>query len=205
MTPPPARTGRTALSHDELLLLDFLHKCFVPEHCLTREKYPEHMNVSYSHALDDAALHATLERLRARGLVERRRSRKHRFNAYRVTERGGGVWALERRPLWKLYVIDSARIVREDVAQLDVSSPSASIASAFVQVAIDINLYVPLGEIHRRGGPPARLFHWKTFPTVTTLTVRVELEQLLSPDWAQYERRRTWWRNLRELQTLRTG
>ena len=65
----PRRTRGTGLTYDQLLLFDFLFPWSVPERCLRREVYSFHMNVGYSHNLDDGQLQETLLRLSERGLV----------------------------------------------------------------------------------------------------------------------------------------
>ena len=68
------RTGHTRLTDDELMLFDALFSVWVAPDSLRRQHFREFHNLPYEHGLDDTALEQTLSRLRAAGLVRRKRT-----------------------------------------------------------------------------------------------------------------------------------
>src|SRR6185503_7288795 len=108
--PLPGRTGRTPLTDDELLLFDFLFPHFARLESLRREAYVSHMNVRYTHTLDQLALKETVAKLMTAGWLASRRPRRlaaqRRADTslyYGLTPAGGRLWELERMPPWKQY------------------------------------------------------------------------------------------------------
>ena len=64
------RSRATSLTDDEVLLFDFLSESPVHARHLHRDAYAFHMNVGWTHDLDDDALARTLRELVERGLLE---------------------------------------------------------------------------------------------------------------------------------------
>lgn len=108
----PRRTNATNLSDDELLLFDFLFDQSLSFHHLRIEDYSFHMNCLYSHSLTDADLELTLASLVARGFLNCRVGKIWRMETrnyvdgkiYTMTDSGGHLWELARRPDWDRYV-----------------------------------------------------------------------------------------------------
>jgi hypothetical protein len=198
----PARTKRTSLTDDELLLFDFMFDVFVPFHVLSREAYRIHMNVGYTHRLEDDELRRTLHGLQRRKLVRRKRGRGDW--CYGLTAHGGKMWTLERRPVWSKYV--SAWVSSDDSGTefwLEISSPSTKTAEAFLATATETRLYFPFGAVHQQHRGRSRLLYWKTFPRITLLKVRTNEVDLPKTDWKRYAKERIWWRFVGEIQALK--
>lgn len=118
---PFARTGESAVSDDELMILDALFDMWMPLGCLTRDRYREICGYDYCHSLPDSELLGVVARLVACGLVQVARGcddqgrpiRTGRdepidWNADRLclTPKGGGVWEAERDPDWERFCAD---------------------------------------------------------------------------------------------------
>ena len=106
------RTGRTRLTDDELMLFDALFSMWVAPDSLRRQHFREFHNLPYEHGLDDTALGQTLSRLRAAGLVRRKRTRVAATGRVLIwlglTTKGGALWTRERRPDWSRYRTDAS-------------------------------------------------------------------------------------------------
>ena len=101
MDSPPQRTNLTDLTTDQLLLFDFLFQYRLFERQLRRDVYPLHLNVNYSHGLDDEELSASLKSLEHRGDVTSCETEEGR--QWELTPAGGHKWELERNPCWSTY------------------------------------------------------------------------------------------------------
>jgi hypothetical protein len=62
----PRRSGVTELSDDEFLLFDLLFTVGVENAFLRQQAYPVHMNLRYTHGLDDGQLEGTVQSLQSR-------------------------------------------------------------------------------------------------------------------------------------------
>ena len=201
MSVRPRRTGVTSLSEDELLLFDFMFDSDVPEHMLRREAYPLHMNVEYSHTLDDQALRETLRRLAAHGLV--RHAEDQGNPQWGLTAIGGCQWELERNPQWNAYCMDFSRDLRSGPAHCVVVSPDRSTAERFWTAAIAV-AYWSLADPRVRHWRIERhqLIPWRVFPELHVVAARGVVDNESGIDWHEYEARRTWWRCVQELNSL---
>ncbi|MEL7267369.1 MAG: hypothetical protein AAFP69_21525 [Planctomycetota bacterium] len=88
---------------DQIPLFDLLFQFRCLEHQLGREQYAIHMNVNYSHLLEDDALRDTLIALEHRGDVA-----KYPLGcgeAWVLTPAGGRKWELERIPDFQLFAL----------------------------------------------------------------------------------------------------
>ena len=200
------RTGRTRLTDDELMLCDALFDVWVDPSSLRRQHFREFTNLPYEHGLDDTALGQTLSRLRAAGLVRRRRTRAAATGRVLIwlglTAKGGALWTRERRPVWARYCTDASWPTRgTDRWVLSVQSPALGTARAFLATATDCGLYDADprdATVRRRERRP--LIPWRVFATVYEL--RVPLRTSLGGadyDPVKYNRRRVWWRSIAEL------
>ena len=211
----PARTGKTSLTDDELLLFDFLFNCKAAFHHLRMENYGIHLNVLYTHNLQRRALEKTIGALIKSGLLFRD-DFEHPFaqmenyppdewTYYGLTEAGGRLWEAEREPVWECYCIEYSWIDEEsDKWRLTVRSPSLRIARAFLGVTREIGMYeVDIELLKTRTDNVEQPIPWKTFPKVYELTAPLLADSNSSYDWDHYERNRTWWGTITELATLR--
>lgn len=205
------RTGTTCLSNDELILFDALFDVSDTFEALRRDEFQTAHNLPHTHGLDDGSLERTLSRLRANGLLRRRRSRRKSLRSgtpltwYTLTAKGGSLWARERRPRWSRFCTDSSWPVQSsDRWLLSVQSPSLRTAKAFLAVATQCGLYDadPTTAVVRRHND-RRLVPWHVFRTVFELRLRLRRSEsgtLFDP--AAYERERNWWRSVVDLTTL---
>lgn len=201
----PARTGRTSLTDDELLLFDFMFDVFVPLHVLTREAYPIHMNVGYTHQLEDEALNLTIQNMQERGLIRSRRARGRL--GFTLSPQGGRLWSIERQPLWKKYLRAEggyAGAAREkaygDCQLLVIASPTKAVVNAYLSSALQAGLHVALGEFRAGVRDSFRLVPWKRPSRVYTM--RGLVKDPPQVQWALLEQHRCWWKNVSELATL---
>jgi hypothetical protein len=198
--PLPKRTGQTELSDDELLLFDFLFDTWVPFGALVRDAYIVHMNVRYSHRLEDNALRETLERLIASKLVTTWTIKRpqHRSINYSLTAKGGRLWEKERQPDWNRFCTSTHL-----ESELVVTSPSLQTAETFVRAWHECGLDTcDLSQMHHEHRSSEKLVPWKSFTDIYEVHVPYVRDEL-GGDWACYEGKRQWWRSITELDTLR--
>lgn len=198
----PPRTGTTVLSDDELLLMDFLFRSWVGERFLRREEYPIHMNVRYTHGLDDDALSRTLRRsvdtgiFACEGLQDERR--------YSLTPQGGAMWEAERKPSWSHYCQSGFRYTPSHGQRVRLFSPELDTIERFLSIAEQTSYYndLPRRRRHRELSSYS-LLPWKIFPTVHVVLLSLP-KQPWPPttDWKRMEEGRTWWGHVSELVAL---
>ena len=200
------RTGRTRLDDDELMLFDALFDVWVGPDSLRRQHFREFSNLPYEHGLDDTALERTLSRLRAAGLVRRRRTHVAATGRVMVwlglTAKGGALWTRERRPDWARYCTDASWPTRgADRWVLSVQSPRLGTARAFLAAATECGLYDAdprHAVVRRRERRP--LIPWRVFATVYEIRVPLRGSSGVVPYHAvEYDRRRFWWSTVAEL------
>jgi hypothetical protein len=197
----PRRSRATALTDDELLLLDFMFEWHVPERMLRRDVYPLHMNVDYCHGLDDHELRKTLQRLSESGLVAE--SPADDDNTWSLTPLGGKQWELERQPRWDAYCQDLQKWHRSGRRLGIVVSPNRETAERFLSVASAAGLWG-----FRDAAPRYfcitrhELIPWREFPAIHVFAARTNSNDDAEVDWDFYETHRTWWRSVGELDSL---
>jgi hypothetical protein len=196
----PPRTGATSLSDDELLLMDFLFNCSARIRFLRRQVYRIHMNVRYTHGLDDDALSCTLERNVKAGLFACRSFEGE--SVYSLTPEGGGMWEAERKPIWPQYVHDyGSRPTPSGVERVRVLSPEMATIESFLAIAEESRYYTDVPQRRRyRALSNYQLVPWKAFPTVHVVFIRLP-KQSWPPltNWKQFMESRTWWSHISDL------
>jgi hypothetical protein len=198
----PRRTHETSLTDDELLLFDFMFDVRVPQRALTQDAYPFHMNVRYSHALDDQGLRETLDSLARRGLVVR--SVEDSKTLWSLTPLGGEQWERERKPLWHAYCTEFDGTLRSGKSLLMVLSPERATAENFWNVGSKTRVWEVGNEQPRYWRiQNHRLIPWRSFPAIHVLVARGASYADAETDWEAYEANRTWWRGITELDRLR--
>ncbi|WP_146106358.1 hypothetical protein [Desulfobulbus oralis] len=192
----PKRTKITHLSNGELFILDFLalegRSNFKN---LCEENYSIHMNVEYSHDFNDRELLRVLNTLKYEQYIT------FNNNYYQITKKGGGIWAIERTPIWNRYCIDSSYEDSTNII-IDFLCTDKNIGYKFAKTSIESNLYhtlsdnLVLNEIY-----PGSLLYWKSFPKEYTWRDICHVNEVQEEvDWDTYHRNREWWRTLDELQ-----
>lgn len=204
---PPKRTGKSDLSDNELLLFDMMFDCNASKTQLSSSVYAEHMNCDYNHSLDDTDLNQTIEKLLSRKLIQRigntLDSNKPR---YTLSETGGELWEIERKPDWQCFVATSQK-------ELGNFSTGSIIAWCTDEIVgrlclgsmFSAGLITPTGSIRGRASHSKRLVPWKSFPVVYSLRCSTSdnINHWPKPvEWDAYEKSRCWWRTIAELQTL---
>jgi hypothetical protein len=207
MNQAPPRTGRTSLTDAELYLFDAMFDHRERLGVLRREEFATALNLPYTHDLDRVALEAVVRRLAGARLLRLRRAggRPDLGPWVELTPEGGRLWELEREPQWLRFCMDSSRPEgRRGTWVLRIRASDARIADDFLETAQACGLYWP--ELHRlsRRQVTAAVVPWK--PRGLLVELRVPLWPAEAApgvtDWACYEDRRTWWRNIPELATL---
>lgn len=190
------RTSSTALTDDELCVLDFAVTLGHPlvRH-LDQGAYSAHMNVPYTHgASTETTLHALLLGMVASGhlaVVEPGTDLAPQRRLW-LTERGLEAWECERRPDWTKVLLDS---LADSV--LSVLSPSQELNCAFLAVAQEAGLHDFVGRFGHRPASFEIVPH-KRLDGVES-RCRIADGPSWRADWGLYEARRTWWRTLGEL------
>jgi len=207
---PPRRTGATDLTDDELLLFDALFSCPWPMFALRRLEYGFHLNVGYSHNLDDDGLLAGIEALVERGLMatdfrDPCEGRNLRYCA--LTAAGGEQWECERRPDWSKFCSDSY-----PEGHVEIDAYCTATAEAYmhaIEQCHDESLDIARAVFRRfeTGGRsrPWPLISWRASALDYTLVVPVIESKVLQPHEKKredYEARRWWWRTISELAML---
>jgi predicted transcriptional regulator len=196
------RTKETGLSEEELLILDILFDARDTFEALTRENYASWHNLPYSHNLETNVLRDMISRLVESGIISPHTSDFDSKVFYGLTEAGGKLWEAERVPNWERYCADHST---DETGQwmLTVESPSIATAQAFVKCANQCRLYgFKQDEVRTMTLIEERpsIIYWKVFSTVCSMSVLIyAMLDANHVDWHEYERRRSWWRNLAEL------
>jgi hypothetical protein len=197
----PRRSGITQLTDDELLLFDFMFDTLLERRFLERDVYSFHMNVPYSHKLDSEQLRETLLRLAAQGLVAA--TTQGNVLRWSLTHLGGSQWELERKPCWDAYISGaSERTLRTGRNAIMVLSPNQATAEMFWDIGLETRLW-RVGSEQRRYWRihNHRLIPWRDFSAIHVLAAR-DSSYCDETDWEAYDAKRTWWRNIRELDSL---
>lgn len=197
------RTYKTNLTDEELLILDVLFDENDTFEALVKENYGSWHNLPYSHHLETGALQDLIDKLLGNEIIISHSSGPDNRIFYGLTEAGGKLWELERVPDWERYCIDSSAPDENEHWVLQVESSSITTARAFLDCASDCRLY----RFHQDDiriitlkNEKISTIDWRMFPTVCSISVPTDpLPNGNVTDWNEYESRRTWWRDLREL------
>lgn len=200
MTQLPARTGITDLTDDQLLLFDFLWDCYVPRRFLDSGSYSIHMNVAYSHGLTGKQIDRTIEQMFERNLITCRESCP---DAFTLTPKGGAIWEAERQPDWSRYIAEHGS---HNDRRLSLVTVSEDVGRHYIGGLFAAGLIVPTDRIKCRTIGNHWLTTWKRVSVAKLLRVQIRGDEpTLFIDWPVYESCRNWWRNITELNTLRSN
>ena len=197
------RTKETNLSEEELLILDVLFDATDTFESLARENYASWHNLPYSHTLETSVLGDLINRLVEHGIIKSHPSGVEDRIFYGLTKLGGELWEVERVPNWERYCADYSTEDETGYWMLSVESPSSATAQAFMDCATHCGLYgFKQDEIRTTTlvEEQPTIIYWKDFSTVYSMSVPTSaLPGTSQVDWHEYERTRSWWRNLTEL------
>ncbi len=204
----PPRTNKSDLSDDELLLFDMMFDGNASASQLSSNVYSLHLNCLYSHSLDDAELHETLNSLLSRKLIvpigDPLKSNETR---YALTEKGGRMWELERKPDWQRYVSTLQKeLGMFPTGSITVFCLNRDTGRKCLGAMFAAGMITPGGPIRTRSTFDKRLMPWKNFSHVHVLRCRTLDNVRSSPrpiEWDVYELTRSWWRSIGELIALR--
>lgn len=210
----PKRTNATELTDNELLLFDFLFDTSLAFHHMRIDDYSFHMNCRYSHSLDDERLRATLCSLVDRRLLNE--SIGPIFNVetrhwshgprYTLTVLGGSLWDRERKPDWNGFVATAHwELGLNCRGMIRIMCSDEGIGRMCLGSMFGAGLVSPIGRIRVRTIWNARLLPWKTFDRVYSIRCKTNdsIDDAPVPtDWRVYNARRTWWRDIQELDSL---
>lgn len=222
----PRRTHQTALTDDELVLLDALFDKHVYFEHLQADGFHDTFFLGYTHGLSDDHLQRTLDRWVAEAILRtyphteglRPVSKLWGRTKYALTAAGGRLWELERQPKWDRYCTDSYWKDEETGEWwIAVESPSQATARAFLEVPTrcgEESYDLDRATTVTRGGDS--LLSWKTFPKVYEVRAPESAEGIFGGYDPEYdhpnnrarrrecvEDARTWWRDAAELDSLR--
>jgi hypothetical protein len=198
MEPHRRRTHATSLTDDELILLDCLFGCGAPAQFLRREGFEDMWNFA-SHSLNDDDLRKTIKRFVSCEFLE---VRKHADGSFLcMTARGGREWEAERLPVWHRFAGDGGGDFEMEPGKSHVTirATTPQTLDDFWTIGREIGYFTePSGLIERTTVKDAFLVPWKCFSEAFFLSA------VLKPrpwhvDWPEFNRRRTWWRTVNEM------
>ena len=175
---------------------------------LSGSAYAIHMNCEYNHLLGDDELSDVIDSLLSRNLIRLvGNSANSLVPIYSLTESGGELWELERRPLWNRYVATS----QNELGAFSAGSIVAlcvdeSVGRKCLGAMFASGLIAPTGAIRSRILYDRRILPWKSFPSVYALRCRTSDSVPHGPkpvEWDVYHSSRCWWRSIDELLSLR--
>ncbi len=199
METPPQRSGRSDLSDSELLLCDFLWKHSVRVRHLSDDVYPLHMNVRYSHGLNQTQLLTVLKRMLDRRFIAVSAHLADDQSFVTLTASGGARWELERNPRWDHFVSQRGNLADN---RLTVIAPSERLGRHYIGARIASDIEVQTGPIAVRRHVDLNLIPWRRFENLTVLRFSCYPTGSKHPLWDLYDERRLWWTTLAELSTL---
>jgi hypothetical protein len=197
------RTGVTSLSDDELILLDVLFGGFAPLRLLRRSTFVDQWACP-SHSLGDEELADTVNRFCETGILASEpfpsEANVHHIS-FGPTAHGGALWEAERTPIWDRYACESYG-GRTDSAGRDtvrIYALSASVRDDCWRIGGEVGMWSSdVRRVRFVQIPKYPLIHWKEFPQ--TYVAVGKIRDRLDCDWSAYDARRTWWRDVEELQ-----
>lgn len=204
MPQPLYRTRTTDLSDGELALLDVLLLHSADFHCLRDQRFVERF-MHCSHGYDDAALQKLLDNFCQRRIVK---FAEH-IGAFSMTEIGCDLWSSERSPVWEKFAAERYGEHRAGKETVSVVTTAAETLDEILTVGRELGMWqLDRARIRRTRIRNHELIAGRQFPilhvAVGVIRPYAEDEDFSEDHIWECERRRTWWRNVRELQKLVT-
>ena len=197
------RTHVTPLSDDELILLNVMFDCAVPLRMLQQSVFTDHWNRP-SHKLNDDQLCDTMNRFcEANSLASEPDTwRDETCLYYSFTPHGGELWEAERTPVWDRYAMDQygGRTDSSGRQTLLIRALSATIRDDLWRISGEVGMWSSdIGRVRFWQISRHVLIPWKTFPRIYVAVGKIR-DECRRCDLSLYESRRTWWRDVEELQ-----
>jgi hypothetical protein len=220
------RTHATSLSDDQLTLLDVLFNCTPPRGALLKDYiYGQFLR---RHSLEDEEVDSTLDGFLRQGWLSLTRvpldgSRLQGQPCFTMTTEGGRIWESERRPNWSRYLIDIYGGVPIEKESISIISTMAETGQNCWRIGFGTRYFDHgLSDRYRPGRfrqtiiRDYELLPWKTFDKLHVLVgileeptesfesqVTCDDYSIRRAEWeaniAEWELRRTWWRDVGEL------
>lgn len=195
------RTGVSALTNEELLILDIAAIDGGRRRQYRHAVFSEQWNYP-SHGFDDETLVQTLDRFETEGFVTSKTSfdrHGHPDRTVRLTEVGGSLWESERLPDWPRYVSDIYPRNRISIYGYSAETCQRYFAVACESGLVNYNNGRVITAVSQR-----RLIYWRPSQAVHLLCARgAELPGTsFNIDWDYFESHRSWWRFPNEIGTL---
>lgn len=198
----PFRTGKTALTNDDLILLGVLFDGGARIRNLYRDDFGAQWNLGYSHTLPDHELPCRMQSLCEQGILKTDVLYGQTF--FFMTPAGGELWSLERCPGWERYC---------SVRHTTTTSKARTLISAIAvsrEILEDFLTLTPMFRARHRTAVIAgdRMLSWRTFPKLYFgITTYVDFFSEEYPDdgeleryWARLKNERSWWGSVPDLQ-----
>jgi hypothetical protein len=196
------RTHATNLSEGELALLDVLFKYRADFRCLKHKGFELLFN-HRSHRFDNARLKEVLSDLCRRGVLQ--------FDAtnsvFSMTTEGCELWSLERCPVWERFASERYGQQLSGKETISIVATGADTLDEILTVGSSVGMWgdyfarVRIFQIRNHELLPSRKFPM-LHAAVVICKPFVHLGHSHDEDVLEYERRRTWWRNVNELQKV---
>jgi hypothetical protein len=192
----------TDLSDGELALLDVLLLYRANFYCLRDERFVARFMHS-SHGYDDAKLQKVLSSLCQRKVLKFDRQ----LNAFSMTELGCDLWSSERCPVWPKFAAERYGEHRSGKETVSIVATATDTLDEILTTGRELGMWqLDRAKVRRTRIRNHKLIAGRQFPilhvAVAVITPCAECEDFLYEDVSECERRRTWWRNVRELQRL---
>jgi len=199
------RTRTTNLSDGELALLDVLFLHDADFHCLCDQGFVERF-MHCSHGYDDAALQKVLGDYCQRRIL----NFDEHIGAFSMTEFGCDLWSSERSPMWEKFAAERYGEHRSGKETVSVVTTAADTLDEILTVGRELGMWqLDRAKIRRTRVRNHILIAGRHFPilhvAVGVIRPYAEDENFPVENVREGERRRTWWRDVRELQKLLEG
>lgn len=178
------------------------------------------MNCSYSHKILDEHIEIKMAELASKGWIKVKigdvinidfDSQKKKYKSsinkgpiYSITSEGGKLWEIERTPIWDSFCMDSSYADENDnnIFYLEINCLSEEIGLKFAKCMLECGLYEYEFEKLKTTTPDPDFVHWKKFNNVFAWKAPLKSPHDLETNWDCYEKTRSWWRGVDELQKL---
>jgi hypothetical protein len=118
---------------------------------------------------------------------------------YSLTPHGGKLWEAERTPIWDRYATERYGEDASGRQTVSICALSANIRDDFWRIGNEARMWGnDVGRVRFWAISRHVLIPWKNFPRIYVAVALIRW--CCDCDWSIYESRRTWWRNVEELQ-----
>ncbi len=204
MGKPISRTGASALTESELLILDMAATLGGCRRMYHPEIFPYQFSYA-AHGLTPRQVIETLDKFEREGLITGKDLIDPRGKPDKevlVTQKGGQLWEAERNPDWSRF-LDGHYSGRDDKDRIRFSiyGHSPQICRAYFEAARDSSVLDYRGGRIRTGVGNRQLIWWRPAQRVYLLSARLE-SWTCRADWSHLEMKRCWWFGPAEISKL---